>query len=188
MPGPPEETKSALRARLKAGIADALRPDSGPLVTLLAALPELAAARTVLTFLPLPDEPDLTPLLEQLLTTHRLALPRIDWPAQRMWGVLVSDLVADVETTRHGVRQPRPGPALDPADIDAVLVPGLAFDESLARLGRGGGFYDRFLATLPAGATRIGVAFESRILARLPREAHDVPMDIVVTERRVLRR
>lgn len=187
MPGPSEEDKSALRARLKGACAGASAHVSQGIIARLASLPELTAARTILAYLPLPDEPDLTPLLERLLTTHRVALPSIDWPARRMWGVQVRDLVADVETTRHGVRQPRPAPALDPAEIDAVLVPGLAFDESLARLGRGGGFYDRFLASLPAATVKVGVAPDARILPSLPREAHDVAMDIVVTEGRVLR-
>ena len=187
MPGSLEETKASIRARLKAAFGGTPRPDIGPLITSLASLPELAAARTVLAYLPLPDEPDLTPILQQLLRTRRLALPRIDWSARRMWGVLVRDLDADVETTRHGVRQPKPGPALDPAEIDAVLVPGVAFDESLARLGRGGGFYDRFLGAMPPHTTRIGVGFDASILPRLPREPHDVAMDVVVTERRVLR-
>ncbi|MEZ6235660.1 MAG: 5-formyltetrahydrofolate cyclo-ligase [Phycisphaerales bacterium] len=187
MPGSSEEAKSALRARLKGAFVCASAQVSQGIIARLTSLPELTAARTILAYLPLPDEPDLTPLLDRLLTTHRVALPRIDWPTRRMWGVQVRDLVADVETTRHGVRQPRPGPPLDPAEIDAVLVPGLAFDGSLARLGRGGGFYDRFLATLPPCTTGIGIAFESRILPSLPREAHDVAMDIVVTESRVLR-
>lgn len=64
-----------------------------------------------------------------------------------------------------------------------AIVPGLAFDEHLNRLGYGGGFYDRFLAGHP-GLRRVGLAFECQILASLPVTELDCPMDVVVTERR----
>jgi 5-formyltetrahydrofolate cyclo-ligase len=74
-----------------------------------------------------------------------------------------------------------------PDEIDVVLVPGVAFDEHLHRLGMGGGFYDRLLATLPPGTTKIGLAFDEQIVEAVPREEHDVVLDAVVTPRRILR-
>ena len=73
------------------------------------------------------------------------------------------------------------------SSLTAVLVPGLAFDEHGHRLGRGAGVYDRFLATLPPNVLRIGLAPEALVAPQLPVEAHDVPMHVVVTERRVIR-
>jgi 5-formyltetrahydrofolate cyclo-ligase len=86
----------------------------------------------------------------------------------------------------HGVAEPAEGPRLDPAEADVLfLVPGLGFDPDGARLGRGGGHYDRALAHYPA-AMRIGLARETQILSSLPRDPWDQPMDAVVTERRIL--
>ncbi len=65
-------------------------------------------------------------------------------------------------------------------------MPGVAFDRSGHRLGYGGGFYDRFLARLPARALRIGVAFDQQVLDELPAEEHDQPVDLVVTPSEVL--
>jgi len=66
------------------------------------------------------------------------------------------------------------------SSIDLVIVPGVAFDRTGNRLGRGGGYYDKFLAG--ANATKIGLAFSSQIVDDVPVEAHDVPVDYVITE------
>lgn len=70
---------------------------------------------------------------------------------------------------------------------DVIFVPMLAFDESLNRLGMGGGWYDRFLVTQPQ-AIKIGLAFEVQRVNHVPVETHDVAMDVIVTERHVFKR
>jgi 5-formyltetrahydrofolate cyclo-ligase len=82
-----------------------------------------------------------------------------------------------------GTREPPPdSPAVLPFELDTVVVPGLAFDGCGRRLGRGRGYYDATLATLPAGTTRVGLAFETQIVPEVPHEAHDLALDVVVTE------
>jgi 5-formyltetrahydrofolate cyclo-ligase len=66
-----------------------------------------------------------------------------------------------------------------------ILVPGVAFDTQGVRLGRGAGWYDRILPYFPE-ALKIGLAFEEQITSSLPEEPWDVPMDLVVTDQRVL--
>jgi 5-formyltetrahydrofolate cyclo-ligase len=66
-----------------------------------------------------------------------------------------------------------------------ILVPGVAFDRSGGRLGRGAGYYDRVLAQL-AGAVRVGIAADLQVLDRVPRDPWDIPMDYIVTETRLL--
>jgi 5-formyltetrahydrofolate cyclo-ligase len=75
-----------------------------------------------------------------------------------------------------------------PDEFDVILVPGIAFDQSCCRLGHGGGFYDRLLPQLAPGALTIGIAFDEQVVDSLPREEHDVPVDVLVTPTRVLRR
>jgi 5-formyltetrahydrofolate cyclo-ligase len=72
-----------------------------------------------------------------------------------------------------------------PSEIDCVVVPGVAFSPEGWRLGRGGGYYDATLAALPR-ALRVGVAFEVQLVPTVPREPHDVALDAVVTESRLL--
>ena len=70
----------------------------------------------------------------------------------------------------------------DPAGVDVVVVPGLAFTVDGHRLGQGGGWYDRFLARVDDRCVTIGVCFAEQLLADLPREQHDVVLDRVVTD------
>ena len=73
-----------------------------------------------------------------------------------------------------------------PSDLyDLIIVPLVAFDDRLHRLGFGGGWYDRFLANQP-GAIKLGLAYEAQRVRRLPDEPHDVRLDVVVTERDIL--
>ena len=67
-------------------------------------------------------------------------------------------------------------------EIDCVLVPGLAFDKKNNRLGRGKGYYDRFLDRLPKRVTTIGLGFSFQMVAKLPVEGHDQKLDIVITD------
>ncbi|HEX9050307.1 MAG TPA: 5-formyltetrahydrofolate cyclo-ligase [Anaeromyxobacter sp.] len=80
---------------------------------------------------------------------------------------------------------PRSAHALELREVGCVVMPGVAFSEDGLRLGRGGGYYDATLRELP-GVARVGLAFDVQIVPTLPREAHDAPMDAVVTESRVL--
>jgi 5-formyltetrahydrofolate cyclo-ligase len=152
----------------------------------LAAVLTEPAARFLMGFLPTPDEPDLTEVLGRGPVGRKtLCLPRVDWAAGTMVPVAVTSLDEGIAPGRHGLREPVGGTAIDPKDLGVVIVPGLAFDERGNRLGRGGGFYDRFLATTPA--FRIGVCFEVQLAPSVPAGPLDVPMDAVVTERRVIR-
>lgn len=74
-----------------------------------------------------------------------------------------------------------------PRDIDLVVVPGVAFDEDGYRLGYGGGYYDNFLPQLRASVKKVAIAFNIQVLKTVPREKHDVRMDFIITESRVLR-
>jgi 5-formyltetrahydrofolate cyclo-ligase len=72
--------------------------------------------------------------------------------------------------------------------VDVFVVPGLLFDRSCRRLGRGGGDYDRLLARARRDAARVGICYADRVVDELPEDPWDVAMDVVVTERFVLRR
>ena len=91
-------------------------------------------------------------------------------PVEDAWGTLI----------------PRSHTPVDPATLDAVVVPGMAFDRQGGRLGRGAGVYDRFLARLPERTLRIGLIPSALLVERLPTEPHDIPMHAVATERGVL--
>ena len=150
-------------------------------------LSELESARVVLAFAALPNEIDPAPAVWRLRARGAaIAYPRIEAP-----GVLGIHLVAhelELIAGPFGLAQPSehaPRAARD--SIDAVIVPGVAFDECGRRLGYGGGYYDRLLPTLRLDCLRIGIAFDEQIVSDIPVDEHDALVHIVVTPSRVIR-
>ncbi len=93
----------------------------------------------------------------------------------------------ELETGHYGIRAPKEGllRPVEGGNIDVILVPALAFDRRGYRIGYGGGYYDRFLPQAPRGV-KIGVAFASQIIAKIPEDGHDLPVDMIVTEKEVI--
>jgi 5-formyltetrahydrofolate cyclo-ligase len=76
---------------------------------------------------------------------------------------------------------------IDPKEIDLIIVPGAVFDRKGYRIGFGGGYYDRFLADkINDKSTKISVAFHLQIIDEVPKEEHDVPVDIIITEKEII--
>ncbi len=186
-----QSAKAELRRVVRVGLS-ALAPvkraaRSTELVARLSAYPSYRAALCVLAYLALPDEPDLDALIEQAWRDgKRVAVPRVDWEARSMVAAQITSLTVGVTRGPHGVRlPPADAPHVPAGEIDVALIPGVAFDGQGRRLGRGGGFYDRYLAQPDLTVRRIGVAFEEQIVAAVPTEPWDVPMQAVVTNRAV---
>ena len=182
------ESKPVLRNRLRAALK-ALAPGSrdsasGELCSRVRTSAAWQAARAVLLFLPLPSEPDISPLLADVLAAGKLlALPRWDPAANGYVAAHVSDPARELATGPFQVREPvAAGPTVALNRLDLALVPGLGFDARGQRLGRGKGHYDRLLAGFTG--MKIGVAFDFQIVAEVPREPHDIALDAVVTPAR----
>jgi 5-formyltetrahydrofolate cyclo-ligase len=156
----------------------------------------------VLGFAPMRREPDWTAAIGAgwqaalpRVEGERLIFHRVDWkkatdasarrpcPGGDGWPLL-SDSFSNLERGVHGTREPAADEVtrVSPTDAAAVLVPGVAFDRAGARLGRGGGFYDRLLAHPHFTARRIAVCFACQLVARVPVEPHDIEVDEIVTE------
>lgn len=113
---------------------------------------------------------------------QRVLLPRVVGDGEMVF-VEVLDLDADLVEGAFGIPEPVGPPASWTPEI--VLVPGVAFTRGGARLGMGGGFYDRW-ASRHAGVLRVGVCFEAQVVEALPVEAHDVGVAALVTEGGIL--
>jgi 5-formyltetrahydrofolate cyclo-ligase len=153
-----------------------------------AGLPELEAAGTLLLFGSFRTEIDTSPLIAWCLARGRqVCLPRVLGP-HVMAAYRVRDVAADLEPGAWGIPEPRPGlPEVAPEAIDAVVVPGAAFDVAGRRCGYGGGFYDTYLPLTRAGVPRVALAFEAQIVDEVACESHDLAVDTIVTELRVIR-
>ena len=184
--------KASLRASLRerlAAVPAAERQRKSE--TVIERLEELLAEQPIECLLlhrSLPTEVATEALLSAaLLRGRRVFAPRVD--GARLAFVRVRE-ESRWRRSVFGVLEPEAGDPLDFAEIDrgeaAIVVPGLAFDERGRRLGRGGGHYDRFLReTRAAGAILVvAVAFDLQVVAEVPRDEHDEPVDVIVTESR----
>ncbi len=146
---------------------------------------EYREAKTILFFASLAEEVDTFPLMDRALMEGKtVILPVTQVEQRRVVPVRVLNLERDLEWGPYRIRQPRmlPDRIVDPARLECVLVPAVAFDRDGYRLGRGGGFYDRFLRGCPFDTPTIGLAFSFQILDEIPREPHDVRVSLVISD------
>ncbi|MBM4152537.1 MAG: 5-formyltetrahydrofolate cyclo-ligase [Kiritimatiellaceae bacterium] len=152
---------------------------SAQIVRRIQTLAEYQSARTVGVYMPLPDEVDLRPLFQD--AGKQLYIPVFE-PVSGQYRM--AQLTPELTPGRYSIPEPA-HPVFAAADeIDLILVPGVAFDRSGHRIGRGGGFYDRLLTyyqTLP-----IGVAFDFQWMDAIPYENHDVSMRKGISEIRII--
>ena len=152
-----EELRQRMQVELRALDPEDRRGRSLQICNHVLELPVWKQARVVVAFEPFRYEPEITPLISDL---------------QRRG----SEIITILPTARSQHEVAIFGP------IDLVLVPGIAFTRSGARMGRGFGFFDRFLAHRARAATKVGIAFRFQIVESLPLESHDVKLDLVVTD------
>jgi 5-formyltetrahydrofolate cyclo-ligase len=138
----------------------------------------------VLMYLAMPSEPNVDEVIRIWMASGATVVaPRADWTNQSMIAAPLTDLDDVGEKGPHQIREPLRSEAAPLASITLAFVPGLAFDDRGGRLGRGAGFFDRFLADLRhvSAAPVYGVAFDEQIVPRVPMEDHDIPLDAIVT-------
>ena len=151
-------------------------------------LPEFATAETVMIYLSVSAEPDTAAIAETAWQKGKAVLvPKTTWERRHMEAVEIHSLTEGLLQTPIGLHEPTSGAATPPELIDLVVVPALVFDRQGNRLGRGAGFYDRFLARLSIRATVCGLGFAEQLVDDLPTDRHDYPMHMLVTDREVLR-
>jgi 5-formyltetrahydrofolate cyclo-ligase len=184
--------KSILRKQLRETI-DAM-PDgrrhqqSADACSLLTASPEFAAARVVMLYLSMSSEIDTAPLALRCWQTGRtVAVPKVSWDQRRMLPTEITSLQTGLTTNGPGVREPIAGNPIPINLIDLVIVPGLGFSRAGHRIGRGMGFYDRFLAQPEFIGLSCGLAFEEQIVEDMPVLDHDVPLSMLVTNTEIRR-
>ena len=136
------------------------------------------APQTILAYWPLPDEVDIRQLIDRLVKQgNTVLLPKVIDDEQMELRRFTS--TADLEEGPFHILEPVGMPFPDLERVDVALIPGMAFDAAGHRLGRGKGYYDRFLSNLP-NIYKIGVCFPFQRVAEVPVEEHDSSVDIVV--------
>lgn len=166
-------TKQELRQYIRHHMDDR-RP-----VSVIPIPPVVQSARTVLLYSALPDEVPTQSLIDDLTAQGKtVLLPRVisdtDMELRRYTGQ------HDLQSGAFGIMEPTGTLFTDYASIDVAIIPGMAFDAAGHRLGRGKGYYDRFLTRIPQ-SYKIGLCFSWQVVDIVPSDAHDVVMDEVIS-------
>ncbi len=142
-------------------------------------------AGVVCFFVSLPEEVDTRPMIAQALRSGKTVLvPLADLENKELKLYEIREPARDLAPGTLGIPEPRPERTrrAEAEEAHCVIVPGLAFSPTGERLGRGAGFYDRFLTGLPQGTPKIAVAFSFQVLPQIPQETHDHVVDFVLTD------
>jgi 5-formyltetrahydrofolate cyclo-ligase len=152
-------------------------------------LPEMKHWSTLFIYVNFRSELETLELIHRCLSQgKRVAVPLVDASAVSMIPLLIQDPEKDLVPGYYGIPEPDPQKSLRVAarEIDAAVIPGSVFDIHGGRLGYGGGYYDRFLVNDAPQAKRTGLAFEMQVVDKVPVEPHDQPLDILITEKRIV--
>ncbi len=156
----------------------------------LFAVDEFSLAKAPMLFCSFRSEVDTFPIISALLDQKRpVVLPVTDTRRKRLGCYLIESL-NQLKAGAFSIKEPDPlmCAEIDPGQIDIVVVPGSVFDRRGARFGYGGGFYDRFLSGRAPSALRVALAFSIQVLNyNIPVKPHDEFMDIIITEREIIR-
>ena len=173
--------KRTLRKEIRAEIAklsiEEKQSLSAQIFSKIATLNEIEEASVVALFVSLPDEPQTTTFIEQLLQKNkRVVVPRIEGDKMNFY-----DISEGVKTGAFNILEPIATTPIKPSEIDVMVVPGVVFTLDGARCGRGKGFYDKYLSHKEFRAHTIGVCYPCQIVKNLPTEEHDKMLDRVIS-------
>lgn len=141
------------------------------------------SAKIIMLYMPLGNETDTGEIIRRAFADGKtLVLPVTDEQSGRITPyVLEQDTL--LEKGGFSVVEPRNSEPIEKSEIDAVLVPGIAFDKKGARLGFGRGCYDMFLEKMKA--VKLGYCYSFQLLDEIPSDSHDIRMDYIITEKEI---
>ncbi|MHC4443491.1 MAG: 5-formyltetrahydrofolate cyclo-ligase [Planctomycetota bacterium] len=149
---------------------------------------EYTRSETIMVFLSLPTEVDTTPLVHHAWRNRKQVLaPKVNWEQRRMLPIEIHSLSDNLSESSLGIREPANGVPMPIVNIGMVIVPGIGFDQHGNRIGRGRGFYDRFLAHEGWQGVSCGLAMEEQVVEEVPMSEHDMGIDMLVTDAAVRR-
>ena len=172
-----QELRAQIRATKRQHTSEQLADFSKNICDKILSMPIYQSAHTILLYSPLPDEVDVSPIINDAYRNGKtVLLPKVVGEDLEL---RIYKGVESLERGAFGILEPM-GEVFDDFDtVDVAIIPGMAFDKANHRLGRGKGYYDRLLPRL-TNAYKIGVCFPFQYLDEIPSETHDVVMDEVV--------
>lgn len=186
--GQKERVRASLLERRENLSPTRYRSGSDRVLSRLRKLKTFRTAATIHTYVSMNDrgEPDTRPLLKEMLSAGRNVVVPVMQPPSGMLRHLRLEAIEDLRPNSWGVPEPSDGKEVPPETFDLVIVPMVGGDLHCNRMGYGKGYYDRFLSEVECPA--VGLLFEECLVEELPVDSFDVRLDMIVTDRRVLRK
>lgn len=156
----------------------------------LMSLPEFDKSKVIFCYIDFRNEVETQNFIQSCFTLgKRVAVPLVikNKDINEMWACEVRDL-DNLSAGNYGILEPTPGKyiRLQPRDVDFIVVPGSVFDCRRKRIGYGGGYYDVFLKQTRDDCCKAAVAFDLQVVDNVPVEQHDIAMDKIITESRII--
>lgn len=151
---------------------------------------QLKKAKKIMAYASMRKEIETFDLMEELLDQgYLLYLPYTKKDVIDLGTAQINDLDSDLKDGVYGVQEPIVKLRLDevPEDLDIIIVPGACFTKNGYRIGYGGGYYDSFLSKHANDALKVGFCYDRFIVDSIPIEEHDVPVDIIITETKIIK-
>ncbi|HHW30409.1 MAG TPA: 5-formyltetrahydrofolate cyclo-ligase [Clostridiaceae bacterium] len=149
-------------------------------------------SRVIMGYMNFRNEVITESILEKSLNRgKRVVIPKIEILDDGTKGIIpyeIKDIQKDIELGTFGIREPNKEVAVEinHEDIDLIIIPGVGFDVRGYRIGFGAGYYDKFLKKINPHCLKVALAFEIQVLEKVPEEKHDIPMDMIITEKRIV--
>lgn len=175
--GDKTEIRRAVRKRIAELTAELRAEKSALIENELSNCDAIRSASVVALYASLADEPQTRSLIENLSRSCTVVLPKVDGDDMDFFEYSPDNLAIGA----FGIEEPVYGRAVSPDEIDAIVVPATAYTADGIRLGRGRGYYDRYMSRSGFRASKIGVCFTEQIVGHIPAEPHDISVDKVVS-------
>lgn len=187
----PKQIRKDLLAQRNALSLSELKERSALISKTLLELEPIKNSKTIFVYVSFRSEVNTEELIDTLIGMGKtVTVPITRVKEKRLDAISIQSRSEDLVPGYCDIPEPKaelyPGQSVSPEQIDAILLPGSVFDERGGRFGYGGGYYDRFVSSVP-DAVRIGLAFDLQIIEKAPLAPHDEILDLVVTESRVIR-
>lgn len=170
------EIRTAAKQAVKSLLPEQRISKSALIVKEILSLEAVKSAKVVALYASLPDEVMSGEAIDTLATQKRVVLPRVAGDDMDFYPYDPTVM----EIGSFGISEPQTEVAIDPSEIDVIIVPGVAFTLSGVRCGRGKGYYDKYLSRNGFRAIKIGVCYKEQLAEKIPSEPHDILMDSVI--------
>lgn len=162
---------------------------SRKIISTLIKLPEFKKSEKIMLYLSFGNEVDTFKLIELCKKENKkIIVPYCKKEGRQIIPTEIEDINNDLIRSKFGYLEPKKEvlKPVNPEEIDLIILPGIAFDRRCYRISYGGGYYDRFLGKLDFAVPTIGLAYDFQIVDIAPIEPHDIPVDYVITEKRIV--